>query len=420
MHSIRLLSIRPCELQEVTEVDWPYAPGRESMVAGASEPDDPRGHPRTGKYDDSGPHSVLGAVGMGRPFYDSWYDLQSAVLTAMKDHAECHCIESKMSPEHGSDTCGRLLRSFRQLFTSLEQKLEMYWLLRSSRAALVSDGCGADLGEVDWDRPLRVILGAMCAIAVERQVVVAFSDGFCKNWNDEAWDIDPTPEEHLKLRGHMKDFGYGWHAGDGAWLDDHTIEDFHTELLSEWLESRRISMSGFGVQDPGEVVIRVPFHEGTSEAKEHGFAERTSVLDWSAAGCPDACSGAVDMSSSRCPSRAVMYILLGEAGLELFQNAGPFPDLEAPLHARDDDGECLTAQRWAKLAPFLFHDGVKQKWLEADPGDTHFCAQHWDPDAEDPAWKRQRRDSDLPGNTPREKAERTKKTRVERRGKSEY
>lgn len=82
------------------------------------------------------------------------------------------------------------------------------------------------------------------------------------------------------------------------------------------------------------------------------------MLSWTSAGCFAGCACEVPASSTRCPNFDVLCILLGEAGLRLFRNAGPYP---GPVYwdgCGDYEQEEHQPRRWTTLSTFVFPDNV--------------------------------------------------------------
>jgi hypothetical protein len=163
---------------------------------------------------------------------------------------------------------------------------------------------------------------------------------------------------------------------------------FHAALEGAWLRHSGIEMESGDVYET-ELVVRVPFDPGMAR-DEAGYAERRSRLNWTGAGCFGGCSCEVDMSSTRCPNFDMLCVLLGEAGLRLFRNAGPYPDPVYLESLGDHEQEEWAPSRWRMLARFVFPDGAARAWVASPEGDPTFNGRGPDTDMEDPAWKRRR------------------------------
>ena len=360
-------------------------------------------------YEHSGEYSLAYAVGPSGAFTQTWDGMRHEMRIGIWNHFCCKEVKSNMHPD--GDQVNYLRKGYRGLFVDLQQKLGLYWLLRTNRDAIAGDGCPS-LPDADWDGVLRNILGAMCAVALDWEVVRLFSDGFCRDWNDASMGIDPTPEEYLSMRGWMRGLKLGWQTGDCSWMNDadhkgpSDMEEYYDMLQTGLLHHRHIGILDKS-SDATTVTVRVPYRPDSGVVEDNGYAERRSVLDWSAAGGIDGCTGP-SMMLSRCPTRSMMCMIMGLAGFELFRNAGPHPE---PLVEPEDDAEEIAEEcaLWGKLSPFLFPDNVGIDWVVADSDDSRFSSvPRYDQEMDDPAWKRMRAEldgADIPSGVKRLKGE---------------
>ena len=127
-----------------------------------------------------------------------WEALERDVLDGVYSHFMADTVGSPMDP--GMPLYRELLIGYRELFTELQQKLVMYWCLKAHRNTSIQLGVGAGIRTVDWDAPLRVILGALCTVAVQSEVLAAFAQGFCVDHNPNMLGVDPTPDVYVAMR----------------------------------------------------------------------------------------------------------------------------------------------------------------------------------------------------------------------------
>ena len=153
-----------------------FAPaGSEERGAAAEKDDDPEEHPYSGIWENNGPHSIGNALGL-ELVAQRWSDLEERVLDGMCHHFRAKTVGSSMDPR--GSLYRELLIGCRDLFTMLQQKLVLYWGLKAHRNTSIQCNAGAGIRTVDWDTPLRVILGALCTVAVRSEVLVVFAHGF--------------------------------------------------------------------------------------------------------------------------------------------------------------------------------------------------------------------------------------------------
>ena len=96
------------------------------------------------------------------------------------------------------------------------------------------------------------------------------------------------------------------------------------------------------------------------------------------------------MLSTRCPNFDILCVLLGEAGLRLFRNAGSHSDPVFWDDLGEHEQEKWRPRRWAILATFVFPGNAEREWKTSPAGDPTFNGREPDSDMDDPAWKRQR------------------------------